>query len=587
GAGAVVVGSIFKSGDTIRIDVQVEDVETGRVLLARNASGTEVFPLVDQLALDIRRGLELPATPAATAVTDVTSTSLAAWEAYEEGVRAFDALRLADAVASFERAIEIDADFALARARLASTYSSLGDDARARRYRDEALAQADRLPERSRLYLEGGGALDAGDDERAIEIFERLVDRYPDEAGAYVALNGIVGSKQGDVEAGLGILERGVRANPQSPQLRNSYAYRLRDLGRYADAIREFEAYRRLEPAEPNPWDSLGELYLTVGQPERALESYAHALEIDPTFFTAYSGRTIALASLGRFDEAMAELARWEETTPERDATILGLDEMRGRVFLAVGRHDEARRAMEEGWATSRRFRNSMGFGAEPAIGTMFEAEIAFRDRDWEGTVRLAQQSWESFRGDSRLAPALRSIFGEFECAALARLGRSDEALALASDLDSVASHPAVAGVPDRLRGEVALARGELASAEEFFRRGTGTPKRFFLNQPALIDLMLRVENPPLRDWEARLAAARGDLPTAIAKYEALNTPGLDNQYVAFFEPLYVLERARLLARIGDSAAAKREYARFLEYWKKADAGRPEVAEARKYVGRG
>ena len=49
GAGAVVVGSIFKSGDEIRIDVQVEDVSTGRILSANSVRGHDVFPLVDQL----------------------------------------------------------------------------------------------------------------------------------------------------------------------------------------------------------------------------------------------------------------------------------------------------------------------------------------------------------------------------------------------------------------------------------------------------------------------------------------------------------------------------------------------------------
>ncbi|MEZ5065955.1 MAG: protein kinase [bacterium] len=587
GAGAVVVGSIFKSGDTIRIDVQVEDVDTGRVLLARNASGTEVFPLVDQLALDIRRGLELSGGPDPSPVTEVTSPSLEAWESYEQGVRAYEGLRLSDAVSSFEHAIALDENFALARARLAATFSTLGDEDRARRYRDAALAQADRLPERFRMFLEAGQAVDEGDEDRAIEIYERLIERFPDESQAYVSLNGVVGSKQGNIEAGLALLERGVRANPQSPSLRNAYAYRLRDLGRYTEAIRELEVYRRLEPEEPNPWDSLGELYLVVGQPERALENYARALEIDPRFRSAYSGRALALASLGRFDEALAELTRWEQRAMDRDATLLGLDKIRGRIYVAAGRYEEARRAMERSWALDRTFDNSMKLGAETSVAKLFDAELAFRDRDWDRAARLSGESWHEFRGNARDAEAVRSIFAEIESASLARLGRFDEALALASALDTLATHPAVAEMSDRLRGEVALARGELDRAEDLFRSGAGDPKKYFVNLAPLMDVMLRIENPPLRDWEARLDVARGDLAGAIAKYSALNTPGLDNPFVSIFEPLYVLEEARLLDRQGDRSAAKREYARFLEFWKNADAGRPEVAEAREYVGRG
>jgi serine/threonine protein kinase len=46
-------------------------------------------------------------------------------------------------------------------------------------------------------------------------------------------------------------------------------------------------------------------------------------------------------------------------------------------------------------------------------------------------------------------------------------------------------------------------------------------------------------------------------------------------------EPRFVLQLARLLEKSGDRVGAAREYARFLELWRNADAGLPEVAEAR------
>jgi hypothetical protein len=43
-----------------------------------------------------------------------------------------------------------------------------------------------------------------------------------------------------------------------------------------------------------------------------------------------------------------------------------------------------------------------------------------------------------------------------------------------------------------------------------------------------------------------------------------------------------VLELARLLDKSGDAAAAREQYRRFLELWKSADAGLPELAEVRR-----
>jgi hypothetical protein len=51
-------------------------------------------------------------------------------------------------------------------------------------------------------------------------------------------------------------------------------------------------------------------------------------------------------------------------------------------------------------------------------------------------------------------------------------------------------------------------------------------------------------------------------------------------------EPRYVLAVARLADRAGDRAMARAEYARFLELWKDADEGAPELTEARRYLGR-
>ncbi len=45
-----------------------------------------------------------------------------------------------------------------------------------------------------------------------------------------------------------------------------------------------------------------------------------------------------------------------------------------------------------------------------------------------------------------------------------------------------------------------------------------------------------------------------------------------------------MLELARLLDKSGDSEAARREYTRFLDLWKGADQGLPELQEAQSYL---
>jgi serine/threonine protein kinase len=56
------------------------------------------------------------------------------------------------------------------------------------------------------------------------------------------------------------------------------------------------------------------------------------------------------------------------------------------------------------------------------------------------------------------------------------------------------------------------------------------------------------------------------------------------NKWTLMLNPRYVLELARLYDQKGDAAAAREQHRRFLELWKNADPGLPEVSEARRKV---
>jgi len=83
-------------------------------------------------------------------------------------------------------------------------------------------------------------------------------------------------------------------------------------------------------------------------------------------------------------------------------------------------------------------------------------------------------------------------------------------------------------------------------------------------------------------DEPARVKRARGDIAGAIDLYRRLLTPDIALKWSLLNEPRYVLEIARLLEQKGDVAAARVEYQRFVDLWKNADPGLPELAEARK-----
>jgi hypothetical protein len=75
---------------------------------------------------------------------------------------------------------------------------------------------------------------------------------------------------------------------------------------------------------------------------------------------------------------------------------------------------------------------------------------------------------------------------------------------------------------------------------------------------------------------------ARGNRAAAIEEYRRLTAVGPVNRSSAVLEPRHTLELARLLDRQGDAAGARVEYAHFLKWWANADAGLPELIEAKR-----
>jgi tetratricopeptide (TPR) repeat protein/TolB-like protein len=572
GAGAMLVGTLFKAGSEIRLDVQVEDVDTGRVVVARSRQGSDLFGVVDVIAKDVRAALDVADRSAGRPLRDVTTTSLGAYELYEKAQQARHNNRWGDARTLFEEALRIDPAFTLARAQLVTMLDRLGEQTRAQAERNIVKGQLDRLPERQRLLAEAVQEYDA-DPGRALALLERLIERYPDEDEAYDAMVHAYTHSRHPAYWGktLAFMQRWARAvpGPGSGHFHNHFGYAYIEHSLFTEAEREFRAYVRASPDEANAYDSLAELFLMTGRPAMAIEHYDEAIERNPQFGWSRFGRVYALAALGRYDEAFAGLETLENLGPRAGVPSAVVHMLQGFLCARVGRYEEAAGHLDAAW---RRAREQGDPGAE-ADADLFAAALAVERGQHRRAVEYADRAARAGSQApldimrARRASLAHLIAGVAET----RGGLIDAArrrAAAQARLD-VSGDPIQMSGARSLIGEIALAEGRLDEAEAAFRASEYQINSSFTIYPALVVL---ANNLPFRDGLARTAQARGNLARAIDEYRRLNRPDVTSKWNSVFEPRYALAAARLAARAGDAAVSGAERARFTETWK---AGNP------------
>jgi TolB-like protein/Flp pilus assembly protein TadD len=569
GARFILNGTIVQAGSELRIDARVEDLSSGVVRFADSVRGADVLALADQLAARVREGLDVQTAPGAVRrVADVASGSTEAYRAYTAGLEAAANNRASEAIALFDQALAIDPDFGLAYFHKAGMLLFQGKINERRRVLDLAARHADGMPERDAMLVRVALTQDSGRTDEARRLAEALVERYPDTEFAWRILWNLVGAE--DPLAAAALTGRAVAALPYSPLLRNMNGYSLLGVERTDEAIREFETYVKLRPAEPNALDSLAEGQLVAGRLSEALATYENAIK--GGYNNSRASRAWTLAVIGRYSEALA-------SPPE-------ISTARFYLLSRVGRYRAFAADIEQVEQQVRQ----QGAVSWAAALQLVAAMVAIERQDCRASaahVAAAEQAFAAEKAveDTRpLRVALLSLAGH--CDVLnRRLDAARLRLEEARTLHMAKWTPQKYWVA-ALEGEIALASRNYARAAQAFAAGEPARKMYFSFGSSITGLTVSflANNFVSRDGLARVAIAQGRPAEAIAIYRALLTPGPQSKWTAILEPRYVLALARLLEKTGDREAARTEYQRFLDLWKDADAGLPELSEARARV---
>ena len=381
GVSHLLEGTVHRLGDTVRVSATLIKAADGSILWVESFDRPykDLFALQDQITAQVATALKSRLQPVTAPKAQSDRPPSGNLEAYDAYMAARSATKLEDAVAQYERAVELDPAYALAyaaKARLLIDAVSGGgvsgtkaEEAFAEA--DAALEQATRLaPDLAANRIARGYLLMLRDfDWRGAEAeLKRAVQLATDDGDALYML-GLVRASQGDLVQAVELTRKALALDP-----RNAYEYR---------------------------W--LASYLMPLGRLDEAEQAIAKAIELEPK--GVYNHHLRAISKVLRKDPAGArEAAEAEPEGPWRDFALAFAAQV-GPDRDAADASVQALEQYADGWA----FQMAQVYAVRGESDAMFDwLQRAWKARDPGMQSLLYDALLLRYRDDPRYAALAR-----------------------------------------------------------------------------------------------------------------------------------------------------------------------------------
>ena len=267
GVSNILEGSVRRSGNRVRLNVQLIDANTDEHVWANDYDRdvTDVFAIQSDLAREIANALQAKLSPAEKSQmtrkpTENGEAYLAFVQAHDLSCAMEDLTKLKQSEQLYQRAIELDPNFALALARysqleswMVRTHDASSDHReKARTLAERALQLQPDLPE---AHLALGFSYYYGDNnyEVALKEFEIAQRALPNESEVYLAI-GAIQRRQGKWAESTANLQKAVSLNPKDSWPLQNLAFNYQMLRNFDAANKTIDRALQIDPQGISLW---------------------------------------------------------------------------------------------------------------------------------------------------------------------------------------------------------------------------------------------------------------------------------------------------------------------------------------------
>jgi serine/threonine protein kinase/cytochrome c-type biogenesis protein CcmH/NrfG len=351
GVANIVEGSVQKAADQVRVNVQLINAQTDSHLWADTYDRklTDILGVESDVAKRIAESLQAKLTGSEEQALAVKPTNNPeAYDAYLRGL-AFEGRSIASvtspdlilkAIGLYERAVQLDPNFALSWARLSRTdayfYFNGNDTSDARRdAAKHALENAQRLEPNSPESLLAFGYYQywvLRDYGPAKTTFGHVSKMEPGSSELPHAL-GLIARREGRWDQSIGYLEHALVLDPRNVEFLMVTAETYVSLREFPTALKLYDRVLDITPNDPNVMAAKAAVYQAQGDLANAGKFLSEGNAQSPTF--SFSTKVFQLILERSYSEAI-RLLQTRLTGSERDVEI---DKESWLVMLAFARH--------------------------------------------------------------------------------------------------------------------------------------------------------------------------------------------------------------------------------------------------------
>jgi serine/threonine protein kinase/tetratricopeptide (TPR) repeat protein len=575
----IISGSYLEAGGNFIINQRLQKPHSGEILRSAQVKcigEEEIFPKLDELTKQIKVDLNLTDQQIADDIdkdlTEISTSSVEAFKYYNESAVPYYRNEYRKTIELLKKAIELDPGFAVAYLRLSVSYINLGYFSEGRVYLKIAFELSDRASDRDKYRIHAFFHLRyAKDYGKAIEAYINLIQLNPDDQSANNMLGDIFFSVD-EWEKALDYLQVNVRNRREKLIYYHYLANAYMAQGQYDEARSVLGKYIDFFQDHPLIHYEMAWTHICEGQYDLALSEAEKGLSLD-------SGEYFNIVIRGdtfhyRDDLRLAEEEYLRLQTLREPVTYaISLGRL-APLYLATGKFKKSK----DMWETVFSLAKKQGQNQWITMFDHYKIYTLLKSGEYSMALEECNKLWDMAPDAQNSELAKRHVLFNRGLAYLG-LKELDKAQNAANELMELVEK----GMNKKairyyylLKGLIELEKNEFLEPIKNIKKAISLlPAQYYAEFREINDHAL------FHDSLASAYYKSGDLERAREEYRKITQLSAGRLYYGdiYAKSFYML--GMIHEQQGDTAKAVEHYEKFLDLWKDADPGLPEVEDAR------